>query len=265
MDVLALDAAKPDSLAHTIAHLSAGQPFGEMALINGGVRTATIRAAEDSALIQIRKEKFDDLVAHDRKLAEALRQLGHSRALENLKTGGSDPTAWANVASASLAHLSRAEADKLLSETGQGAGMAIVLGNVLDTIPGCLVIGAKFGGFQSLSLTLMLGMFIGGIPEAAASGAMLSKAGYKARAIFGMWSGIVVVGIVAAALGKLIIGGDGSLTAIFAQALAGGAVLACVSHAMIPEAIHGGGSMVVLPTVAGFVFALYLALAAAFA
>ncbi len=32
---------------------------------------------------------------------------------------------------------------------------------------------------------------------------------------------------------------------------------------MIPEAIHEGGSLVVLPTVAGFLFALYLALGAA--
>ena len=30
---------------------------------------------------------------------------------------------------------------------------------------------------------------------------------------------------------------------------------------MIPESIHDGGSLVVLPTVAGFLFALYLAVA----
>jgi hypothetical protein len=45
--------------------------------------------------------------------------------------------------------------------------------------------------------------------------------------------------------------------------LARGAVLAVVVHAMIPEAIEVGGSLVVLPTVAGFIFALYLALAQA--
>ena len=33
---------------------------------------------------------------------------------------------------------------------------------------------------------------------------------------------------------------------------------------MIPEALHEGGSLIVLPTVAGFLFALYLSLAAAF-
>jgi len=71
---------------------------------------------------------------------------------------------------------------------GAGAGMAIVFGNILDTIPGCLMIGAKFTAFGNLSLTLMLGMFLGGIPEAAASASMLTKAGYRPAAIFGLWS-----------------------------------------------------------------------------
>ena len=35
-------------------------------------------------------------------------------------------------------------------------------------------IGAKFAGLQTLSITLTMGMFVGGIPEAAASGSMLS-------------------------------------------------------------------------------------------
>jgi zinc transporter ZupT len=53
--------------------------------------------------------------------------------------------------------------------------------------------------------------------------------------------------------------------AIFSQAVAGGAVLALIVHAMIPEAIDEGGSLVVLPTVAGFLFALFLALNSSFA
>jgi zinc transporter ZupT len=153
----------------------------------------------------------------------------------------------------------------MLGEAGTGAGMAIVLGNILDTIPGCLVIGAKFSGFETLSLTLMLGMFLGGIPEAAASAAMLTKAGYRARAIFGLWSIVVVAGAVAAVTGKAFIGSSDALMAIFSQALAGGAILALIAHAMIPESIDKGGSLVVLPTVAGFLFALFLALTASFA
>jgi hypothetical protein len=37
-----------------------------------------------------------------------------------------------------------------------------------------------------------------------------------------------------------------------------------VTHAMIPEAIHDGRSLIVLPTIAGFLFALYLSLAGSF-
>jgi hypothetical protein len=47
-------------------------------------------------------------------------------------------------------------------------------------------------------------------------------------------------------------GSDDALTAIFAQALVGGAVLALVAHAMIPVALEEGGPLVVLPTVVGF-------------
>jgi zinc transporter ZupT len=126
------------------------------------------------------------------------------------------------------------------------------------------MIGAKFNGFETLSLTLMLGMFLGGIPEAAASAAMLRKADYSPRIIFGLWSTVLLAGVVAAVAGKLFIGGSDSLTAVFSQAVAGGAVLALVAHAMIPEAIREGGSAIVLPTVAGFLFALYLALFEAF-
>jgi CRP-like cAMP-binding protein len=251
--------------ARSIARLGEGAAFGEMALISGHARTATVRAVEGTDLIEIAKDDFHKLVARDQQLAAAVHRLSHERAIDNLSAGGPNPATWADVASASLADLSRNETNKMLAEVGKGAGLAIVFGNILDTIPGCLVIGAKFAGFQSLSLTLMLGMFLGGIPEAAASGAMMTRAGYRPNTIFGLWSAVVIVGILAAAAGKAFIGTSDSLTGLFAQALAGGAVLALVSHAMIPEAIHGAGSLTVLPLVAGFLFALYLALWASFA
>jgi zinc transporter ZupT len=247
-----------------MAVLGPGHAFGEMSLLSGGLRTATIRAVEDSELLEIGKHDFDRLVKADRQLADAVKRISHQRAISNLSAGGSDAALWAKVASGSLDHLNRHESGKMLTEAANGAGMAIVFGNILDTIPGCLVIGAKFTAFGNLSLTLMLGMFLGGIPEAAASASMLTKAGYRPLAIFGLWSTVLLAGVVAAAAGKAFIGGSDALMAIFAQALAGGAVLALVAHAMIPVALEEGGSLVVLPTVAGFLFALYLALAESF-
>ena len=247
-----------------LASLGPGQAFGEMALLSGGPRTATVRSEGETDLLQIGREDFERLVANDGRLADALQRLSHQRAITNLSAGDPNPATWAKVASGSLERLTRAEANKFLVETCHGAGFAIVLGNLLDTIPGCLVIGAKFSGMASLSLTLILGMFLGGIPEAAASAAMLRQGGYRASTIFGLWSAVLVAGVLAAAAGKVLIADADSQVAIFSQAIAGGAVLALVSHAMIPEAIDEGGSLVVLPTVAGFLFALYLALEEAF-
>jgi CRP-like cAMP-binding protein len=245
-----------------LAELGSGAAFGEMALLSGGSRTATVRATKDSELLAIDKADFDRLIADDPLLAEQARKLSRDRALSNLRAGGVNPGRWAQMASESLEHLSRSEERQLLQEAkeGKGVGLAIVFGNILDTIPGCLVIGAKFDGFESLSATLILGMFLGGIPEAAASATMLRKAGYADRTIFWLWSSVLAAGVVACVAGKLLLGRSGSDIEVVAQAVAGGAILALVTHAMIPEALHKGGSAVVLPAVAGFLFALYLAL-----
>ncbi|SDS26820.1 cyclic nucleotide-binding domain-containing protein [Bradyrhizobium canariense] len=261
VDVVPEAASLDDTVQKPIATLSEGQTFGEMALITGNPRTATIRAATESELLSIGKNEFERLTQQDQELANVVRRLSHERAISNLSANGLNPSKWAAIATSNVQHMSRSDSEKLLVETSHGAGLAIVLGNILDTIPGCLVIGAKFGAFQNLSLSLMLGMFIGGIPEAAASASILQKAGYRPRTVLLLWSMVLVTGIVSAAAGYSFIGSSESLTAIFCQAIAGGAVLALVAHAMIPEAIHQGGSAVVLPTVAGFLFALYFALA----
>lgn len=243
-----------------IASLGEGEAFGEMALLSGGARTATVRSAGEAELLVIDREDFERLVAGDRVLARTVERLSHDRALTNLSAGTPGAANWAMVASSSLERLTQREANKILAEGGHGAGIPIVLGNILDTIPGCLVIGSTFHGWRTMSLTLMLGMFIGGIPEAAASAASLRRAGFRVPTIFGLWSTVLVAGMLAAAVGNGLIGGAHPLITVFAEAVAGGAVLAVVTHAMIPEAIEEAGSLIVLPTTAGFLAALYLAL-----
>ena len=243
-----------------IAELGEGKAFGEMALLSGSPRTATVRAVTDADLLRIGKEDFDRLVSADRHLAAGLLRLSHERAIDNLTVGGSGRALWAKIATSSLDHPSRRETDEALTKAGHGAGLAIVLGDLLDTIPGLLVVGAKFTSLATLSIPVMLGIFVGGVPESAASAALLRKAGFRTRTIYGFWSITLIAGVLSAVVGKLFIGASDSLVAVFAEAMAGGSLLALVSHAMIPEALDKGGSQVVLPTVGGFLVALYLIL-----
>ena len=175
-----------------------------MSMLSGEPRTATIQAAAHTDLLEIGRKDFEQLVAKDHQLASAVERLSHERTIKNLSSGDSDPSRWARVATSSLEHLNRHESEKILTEAGQGAGMAIVFGNILDTIPGCLVIGAKFAGLATLSITLILGMFVGGIPEAAASASMLKRAGYTPFGIYGLWSSVLVAGVVAAVVGRYL-------------------------------------------------------------
>lgn len=160
---------------------------------------------------------FEYLMKFDPQLARAVERLSHSRALTNLSVGGPQVERWVKLATAGLDRLSRYEADRLLEESGSGAGLAIVFGNILDTIPGCLVIGATFVRFETVSLSLALGMLIGGIPKAAASAVMLRKAGYQPRAIFGLWSTVLVAGLIAAGVGKAFLGSGGRCRHCYAK------------------------------------------------
>jgi CRP-like cAMP-binding protein len=244
-----------------LATLGPGQTFGEMALLSGGPRSATVRAIEPTEVMEIARRDFRTLVTRDKVIAETLQRMSYDRAIANLASGGANPETWTKIATASVEPLSQSEADELLVQAAHGAGLAIVFGSFLDTIPGCLVIGAQYTGLDNpLPLTLILAFFLSGIPEAAASGAMLKKAGFTAGKIFLLWSSVIVAGVLAGIAGNVLLAGAESATAAVAQALAGGAILALVAHTLIPEAIEQGGSLIVLPTVAGFVIALYLAM-----
>ena len=70
---------------------------------------------------------------------------------------------------------------------------------------------------------------------------MLLKAGFKPRKIL-LWSSVIAAGVVAAVLGNVLLAGSELVTAVFCQALAGGAILALVAHTLIPEAIDDCGA-----------------------
>ena len=250
-----------------IATLGEGQAFGEMALLTGGARTATIRAAANTELLEIGKGDFEQLVKERPAACQCgsttQPRAGHQQ-FEFQRTRSFD--LGAEDCQDNFQNLSRNEAHTLLVETGHGAGLAIVLGNILDTIPGCLVIGAKFKW-----ICKSLANFDAGDVSRRNPGSRGKRVDAEESKLPACWNDLrimvmcFVAGVIAAVAGKLLIGSPYWLIAIFCQAIAGGAVLALVVHAMICEKpFHGGGSVCRVADCLGFLFALYLALLAAF-
>jgi putative oxidoreductase len=67
-----------DGIRTHLTELGPGDYFGEVALVTGQVRTASVEAMEESHLLQVTKEEFDWVLDHNPKLARhIIQQLAH--------------------------------------------------------------------------------------------------------------------------------------------------------------------------------------------
>ena len=68
-----------------VAHLGKGQVFGEMSLLTGEKRTATITAEADTTVLALSKAIFADVLETNAQIAEALAKVLEKRQRENLE------------------------------------------------------------------------------------------------------------------------------------------------------------------------------------
>jgi zinc transporter, ZIP family len=139
-----------------------------------------------------------------------------------------------------------------------GSGPAIFLGTLLDNIPESIILGMGLAVGGAVNAAFLAAVFVSNLPEGVAGSINLEAAGYSRRAVFWMWSALVLASAACAGLGYAVIlqwpGADGRL----AQAFAAGAMLTMLADAMMPEAFEHGGKTVGLFTVAGFLLAAVL-------
>lgn len=244
-----------------VASLAPGDSFGEMAVLSGQARNATVKAVEALALLRMGREDFQEFVRRSPALSAALERLGHERALANVHHEGQGVRHWLSVASQHVERLTQRELDEGLSHSKNSAGAAILLGNFLDVIPAAFVIGGNFAGWHTFSLPLALGIFIADVPEGATSATMLLRAGFSRRRILLSWLAVTGLASLAAVLGHLTIGAHFSPWLAVAEAFAGGAVLALVTQTLIPESFDEAGPMAALPLTVGFLFSVGLIIA----
>ncbi|MBN1424759.1 cyclic nucleotide-binding domain-containing protein [Candidatus Fermentibacteria bacterium] len=70
--------------AATMARLGRGDFFGEMSLLTGEARGATVRALEDTSVLVIRKEHLSPLLEENPAIAESLSRAMELRQRENV-------------------------------------------------------------------------------------------------------------------------------------------------------------------------------------
>jgi CRP-like cAMP-binding protein len=88
-----------------VARLGAGKFFGEMSLMTGASRTATVQAMSDTELVEVSKEAFHALLVKDPHLAEAVTEVlvqRQSEIEENLSQLTSEDDDDANLKSIAL-------------------------------------------------------------------------------------------------------------------------------------------------------------------
>jgi ZIP family zinc transporter len=139
----------------------------------------------------------------------------------------------------------------------EGSPLAIVLGSVLDGIPESFVLGLTV--LQgSVSVALLIGIVLSNLPEGLSSSSGLRIAGWTRARVVRMWTLVVLVSAVSAALGYALLDPTHGHTGAFAQSFAAGALLAMITDTMLPEAYDveqiSTGSLVAI----GFAISLML-------
>jgi ZIP family zinc transporter len=151
-----------------------------------------------------------------------------------------------------IGRMGGAKRKSMAGEQEEGTALAIVLGIVLDGIPESVVIGLTLLQGGSVSVAMLIAVFLSNLPEAIGATSGLAVAGWRPSRILGLWGVVVLVSALAALAGYGLFGDASPNTIAFVLAFAGGAILTMLAETMMPEAYLRGGKAVGLATTLGF-------------
>jgi zinc transporter ZupT len=246
--------------------LSQGEAFGEFALVTGLPPIARAEAIDDTAVWEMHKDDFNEIVAVSPGLQSKLEHITR-HGPEASPAGGLDPEkskAWLEAAIHNLeSEIGKpTEAEIIHAAHGQKRGgsnvaLAIWLGIALDGVPESLVIGGSMQG-ASISVALIGGLFLANFPESMSSASVMKKQGSPSILIIGMWVSLMIMTAVGAAFGNLFIADAPLHLRALLEGMAAGAMLAMIAQTMLPEAFEHGGWLTGLMTVIGFLAAIWM-------
>ncbi len=251
-----------DDEEHAIAELGAHDIVGEIALLTGEVRTATVKAIDEVTTWVINKAEFDNLVEEIPAFAKSLKQLSNTR-ISQLKADHAVDEAVADQWYREVSHrvddaigtptpLDVKEAAASIN----AAPLAIWLGIFLDGIPESFVIGSSML-HAHISISLIAGLFLSNFPEAFSSSLGMKEQHYSFTRIFSMWTSIMLFTGIGAWFGSIFFVGAEPATFSLVEGIAAGAMLTVIAETMLPEAHHRGGGVTGIATLLGFLSAIF--------
>jgi CRP-like cAMP-binding protein len=241
-----------------------GCVFGLMAFLTGSRHATAAVAAEDTSYWVLLRRDLPSLLQDAPVLRARVEQYLHDpRVTEYLqRQHDMDPDKidrWTKRVVGDLAQGTLLTPVIELLGTAKrqhGAALAIWLGILLDGIPESLVLGT-IQAKSTISLSLVAGLFISNYPEALSSSIGMKHQGLGFGRILLMWSSLVLITGIGAALGALFFGNVSSAHFSLIEGLAAGAMLTMIAQTMLPEAYFKGGNVVGIATLLGFLTALF--------
>jgi len=241
-----------------------GDALGGLAFVTGARHAKSAIATMDTKVWVLRKRDFEQLLRESRLLENQVREVVQAENVagylrERHEFNADESARWVRSAMRSLEtgkpiRSATDFAEKIKEHAG--APIAIWLGIMLDGIPESMVIGSSMV-HSTLSLSLLAGLFLSNYPEALSSSMGMRQQGLSFRRVLFMWTSLMILTGIGAALGNLFFTGASPTSVSFIQGLAAGAMLTMIAETMLPEAYTKGGSVIGLATLAGFLAAIF--------
>ena len=139
------------------------------------------------------------------------------------------------------------------------SGIALMVGSLMDNIPENMALGISIiAGGGMVNPVLIAAIFISNFPEGLASSQGMRSNGKTTRQILLLWTVVVAIGTIAAAIGYSVLAKADKGIVALALSFASGAILVMLAESMIPESFEEGGSNIGLAAMAGFAVAFIL-------
>jgi CRP-like cAMP-binding protein len=254
----------PQVRVHRPTEASDLQAFGVLSFLTGLRHSVSAVTTTTTRVWVLRKRDFEWLLSKCTVLEQRVRQfLQEQQVAEYLqqkqRIDAAKSARWIRrvaraIDSGSLIPATHAMSRELSAQ--RAAPVAIWLGILLDGVPESVAIGSSVL-HGSFSASLVAGLFLSNYPEALSSSAGMRDQGMRFGKVLLMWTTIMVLTGIGAALGSLFFVGAQPGAFSLVQGIAAGAMLTMIAETMLPEAYLKGGGIIGFTTLLGFLAAIF--------